>query len=173
MILGLNIRLRALEPEDLEKLYDWENNLEWMRFGDVHLPYGKHLIRDYLERAHEDFYHVRQLRFMIDALLPQPGAVGHIDLYDFEPHHMRAAVGLLIANREDRGKGYASEALDCLIQYAREYLHLHQLHCTVQPWNEISLGLFESRGFSRVGILKSWARTPEGYEDLYFLQKLL
>ena len=41
-------------------------------------------------------------------------AVGAVDLFDFEPYHLRAGVGILIHKAENRGKGYAGDALQAL-----------------------------------------------------------
>ncbi len=173
VILGSQIRLRALEPEDVELLYQWENSTEFMRFGDVHLPFSRHLLRTYLDRSGEDFYQIRQLRMMIETLDSDPRVVGHIDLFDYEPQHNKAALGMMIAEERDRGRGYASEALTSMMEYAREYLGLRQIYCTVQLWNSTSFLLFESKGFERSGILRDWIRTGKGYEDVCMLQKIL
>lgn len=173
MITGPHIKLRALEPEDVDVLYEWENSTEFMRFGDIHLPFSKHLLRTYLDRSGEDFYQIRQLRMMIETLEAEARVVGHIDLFDFEPQHNKAALGMMIAHESDRGKGYASEALSGMLDYARDYLGLNQIYCTVQVWNETSFQLFESKGFERSGILRDWIRSPRGYEDVCLLQKIL
>jgi diamine N-acetyltransferase len=64
-------------------------------------------------------------------------------------------VGILI-HEDFRGKGFASEALSLLINYAFETLHMHQLFCNISTDNPESIRLFESKGFSLVGTKKEW-----------------
>jgi len=98
--------------------------------------------------------------------------VGAIDLFDFEPHHSRVGVGLLIHNKEDRSKGYASEALDLLISFCFKKLNIHQMFANIESRNKISLGLFEKHGFRICGTKKEWLRTDSGWKDEMMLQLL-
>jgi diamine N-acetyltransferase len=97
-------------------------------------------------------------------------AVGCIDLFDFDPNHLRAGIGILIADKSDRRKGYASEALELLIKYCFETLNLHQLYCNVTPENEPSVLLFQKHKFQITGIKKQWIREATGFTDELFLQ---
>ena len=40
------IRLRALEPEDLDLLYAWENDTSLWEFGSTLVPYSRYVDRD-------------------------------------------------------------------------------------------------------------------------------
>ena len=92
-------------------------------------------------------------------------SVGTVDLFDFDPFHLRAGVGILIASDKNRGKGYATMALKELIKYAFKTLQLNQLYCNISTDNEASMQLFQSCGFEMVGIKKKWIKTPTGYKD--------
>jgi len=105
---------------------------------------------------------------MIDT--PEGKTIGAIDLFDFEPYHSRAGIGLLIHAREDRSKGYASAALELLISYCFSKLNLHQLYANVETDNLISLALFEKHGFLSCGTKKEWLRTVSGWKDEIMLQ---
>ncbi|MEZ4999417.1 MAG: GNAT family protein [Bacteroidales bacterium] len=70
--------------------------------------------------------------------------VGTIDLFEFDPHHLRAGIGILIAEQSDRRKGYASMALEALVDYCFSHLKLHQVYCTLQ------LTTWQVKLFSRV-----------------------
>ena len=88
---GEIINLRALEPEDLELLFNIENNKEFWEISTTITPYSKFILRQYLENSHRDIYDVKQLRLVIcKAADNEP--VGLIDLFDFDPRHKRAAI---------------------------------------------------------------------------------
>jgi diamine N-acetyltransferase len=49
---------------------------------------------------------------------------------------------------------------------------LHQLYCSVATDNEASLALFRQAGFQVVGKRLQWLRTPQGWLDVWELQKI-
>jgi diamine N-acetyltransferase len=103
---------------------------------------------------------------MVDLTVPENGikTIGSIDLFEFEPAHLRAGVGILILEGF-RGKGYASEALGLLINYAFETLQLHQLFTNISADNTDSIRLFESKGFHYIGTKKEWNRVRNKWQD--------
>ncbi|HPX05060.1 MAG TPA: GNAT family N-acetyltransferase [Tenuifilaceae bacterium] len=167
------IKLRAPEPSDLELLYNWENNMEIWKVSNTLTPFSRFVLKRYIETSHIDIWESKQLRLIIEAknqnaLMNVP--VGIVDLYDFDPFHLRAGVGILIANNEFRQKGYATEALSVLIKYSFETLQLHQLYCNISSQNTISLQLFKSHRFQEIGTKKQWIKTPNGWHDEVMLQ---
>ncbi|MCU0457878.1 MAG: GNAT family N-acetyltransferase [Bacteroidales bacterium] len=163
------IRLRAVEPEDLELLYRWENDEANWKLSNTLVPYSRYILKKYIAGSGKSIYETGQLRLMIEVL-PDERTVGTIDLYDFDHFHNRAGVGILIADPADRKKGYASAALVCLIGYAFETIGLHQLWCNILENNAESLHLFTHHGFVICGARKEWVRMGTGYETEYNLQ---
>ncbi len=167
------IELRALEPEDIDLLYRWENNKDIWQVSNTVAPFSRFVLTKYIESAHLDIYQTRQLRLMIDSVEENSiKTVGAIDLFDFEPLHNRAGVGILIAELENRNRGYASSSLKVLLNYVKDVLHLHQIYCNIMTSNSISLALFKKHGFELIGIKKDWIKVPDGYIDEMILQKI-
>lgn len=96
--------------------------------------------------------------------------IGCLDLFEYEPMHQRAGLGILIADQSERRKGLASEALELVINYAWEILQLQQLFCNISDQNTPSLALFEKHGFIRTGTKKQWRRQGTNWEDEHFYQ---
>jgi diamine N-acetyltransferase len=165
------IRLRALEPEDLELLYGWENNISYWTISNTIVPFSKYTLKRYLEDSHKSIYETGQVRLMIDHIADD-ATIGTIDIFDFDPFHKRAGVGILIANEQYRRKGYATMALKCLINYCFGTLMLHQIHCGILSNNKESIDLFKKVGFIQSGIKKEWIRSSEGYIDEYIFQMI-
>jgi diamine N-acetyltransferase len=163
------IRLRAMEPEDLEILYDWENNPSNWTISNTVSPFSKYTLKRYLESSHKGIYETGQLRLMIDHISDKI-TIGTIDLFDFDSFHKRAGVGILIANEDYRRKGYGSMALQCLIGYCFKTLQLHQLYCNILSGNPESMDIFKKHGFIQTGVKKDWIKTSEGYSDEYLYQ---
>ena len=164
-----DIKLRALEPEDLELLYEWENNDSNWLISNTISPFSKYILKRYLENSHKNIYETGQLRLMIDHI-PDKITIGTIDIFDFDPFHNRAGLGILIADEAYRRKGYASMALTCLIEYCFKTLRLHQLYCNILANNCESMDLFKKQGFVQTGQKKDWIKTSDSYFDEYFFQ---
>ena len=164
-----DIKLRALEPEDLELLYEWENEDEYWAISNTLSPFSRYTLKLYIENSHKTVYETGQLRLMID-LIPEKKTIGTIDLFDFDSYHQRAGVGILIADKTYRNKGYAGMALQCLIRYCFETLQLHQLFCNIGENNNESLRLFSSAGFTESGMMNDWVKTKDGYLSVKMFQ---
>lgn len=169
--MAASVILRAPEPGDIDVLYKWENDPEIWKISNTITPFSKFILEKYIENAHLDIYQVKQLRLMIDL---KEGSsqrpIGTIDLFDFDPFHQRAGVGILIGEKTDRKRGYASMALKMFITYSFQTLQLHQLFCNITVGNEESLKLFKKCGFKVAGRKADWIRTPDSYIDEFMLQ---
>lgn len=159
------IKLRAPEPEDLENFYKWENDTSLWSLGSTLTPYSRYDLKQYILSS-KDIYESKQLRFVIEKM-PQKETVGMIDLYDFDPHNRRAAVGIVV-DRVYQRNGIAMEALSLLCKYAFSFLKLHQLYAYIPVKNEPSKRLFVRCGFEYKGILSDWLQAidGDGYEDV-------
>lgn len=163
------IYLRAVEPEDLDLLYIWENDPEIWKVSDTLKPFSRFQIKQYIQNSNRDIFEEKQVRFMI-CLNSDDTAIGTIDLYDFEPYHLRAGIGILIGEKRFRKQGLAFEALQTAIQYSFEIIGLKQLYCTIDTTNIESINLFSGIGFIPAGTLKQWNRTAGIWNDEVFLQ---
>jgi len=165
------VQLRALEPEDLDFLFALENDPDIWSVSDTQAPVSRHALRAYLAHAATDFYVVRQVRLVVTtetSRLP----VGVVDLFEYDPLHQRAGVGITILAGHRR-RGYAQQALELVKNHARQVLRLHQVYATVGAANSGSMRLFRAAGFRRVGTRQAWLRTPSGWEDAVEWQCLL
>ena len=167
------VTLRALEPDDLEFLFQLENDPALWAVSDVlPAPISRHALREYLRHAAASLAAAGQMRLIITSEENLP--VGTLDLFDYSALHRRAGVGITVLQRARR-RGYAQAALAVLLPYARQQLRLHQLYCTVAATNRPSLNLFRKAGFRRVGVRQQWLRanTPAGWVDAVELQLIL
>lgn len=164
------VKLRALEPDDLQLLYRVENDPGVWEVSGTQAPFSHFVLKQYLEQAHRDIYEVKQLRLVI-CLEADGRPLGFIDLYEFDPSHSRAGVGILLFEARDRGQGYAYEALELLCEYAFTHLRLHQLYAGITTDNKPSITLFEKAGFELTGKRLDWIQTAQGYKTELFYQK--
>ena len=162
-----NIIIRAAEPKDASLIYKWENDQEIWRVSETYMPYSLYQIEEFLLN-NSDLFSMRQIRFIIEKKDDNTN-IGCIDLYDFDPIHMRAGVGILL-QKEFRKQGHASESLQLLLDYCFNTLMLKQVYCLIDVLNTDSINLFKKIGFEQCGLRKEWIRTPNGFIDEIELQ---
>ena len=97
------IRLRALEPDDVQVLYKWENDTEVWKVSNTIVPFSKYMLLQFIANQQRDIFETRQLRLIIES--KQSGKpVGAIDLFDLDPYNCRAGVGILIMTSAIKGR---------------------------------------------------------------------
>lgn len=162
-LTGNTILLRALEPEDLDFLFSVENDTTGWELSNTQAPFSKHILKQYLQNAHQDLYEAKQLRLVITKK-EDASPLGFIDLFDFDPKNRRVGVGLLLIE-EARGKGYGKDALSTLCGYVFAAYAVHQIYANITVDNRASIALFESQGFKKVGVKKDWNISEGEYID--------
>ena len=169
LLSGEKVSLRALEPSDLDLIYSWENNPDIWEISHTLAPFSKFVLTQYLKTQHLDIYSSKQLRLVI--MDETNSAIGLIDLFDFDPKHRRAGVGILV-DASARGKGCAHEALELIEAYCFNHLDFRQIYANIGFENTVSLKLFESLGYQKVGVKKDWIKTSDGFIDEILYQKI-
>ncbi len=164
------IRLRAIEPEDLDLLYRIENDTRLWNVGATNVPYSRYTLHDYIATSSDDIYADRQVRLVVEN--EDLETVGLADLVHFDPQHLRAETGIVVLDAHRR-KGYASAALEELCHYAFRVLHLHQLFAIVERENVAAVELFRENGYEQQAVLKDWLYDGREYHDSVLLQKFL
>lgn len=161
------IVLRALEPEDLDELYQIENDRSLWDVGSTNVPYSRYALHEYIANTANDIYSDKQLRLVIET---EGEVAGIVDLYNYDPRHNRAEVGIVIKSTM-RSQGFAHEALEELHRYAGGVLGIFQLYAIVADTNERSRRLFMSLGYEPTASLKQWLYEDDAYCDAILLQK--
>lgn len=77
-----------------------------------------------------------------------------------------------IAETENRGKGYASEAIDAFLEYVFIELHLERVTIDYYTGNKAALNLYSKLGFLREGIARNGTKKNGKYYDLNIMSML-
>ena len=168
------LKLRALEPEDLEQLYAMENNTDDWDYSSMNAPFSHYALRDYIANQHCDLTVDQQVRLVVCDDKNEQQVIGLADIFNFDARHRRAEIGLIIG-KTFRNCGYATEATKLLVEYARNTCLLEQIYAFIPEVNKASCRVFDKNGFNRVSILKNWFRNANSYSNSvifqYFLKK--
>jgi RimJ/RimL family protein N-acetyltransferase len=149
MIEGELVRLRAIEPEDADKIYDWVNDPEVGRWMVNDHPRSRAQIRKGCEERPVNKYELVVLGIETKA---DGKLIGIVDLRDAEPKVGNAELDIYIGDAEYRnGGGYGTDALRVMCRYGFDAMRLHMITLWVVAENERARHVYRKVGFSEDG----------------------
>ncbi|MGB9756957.1 MAG: GNAT family N-acetyltransferase [Candidatus Bipolaricaulaceae bacterium] len=170
MLYGNNLRLRAIEREDIPRFLRWLNDPEVRRFLLMHEP---------LSRAREERWFEEQLSRQSDLILAIEVLVGdewvhigNVGLHRLDLKNRTAVLGIVIGEKGFWGKGYGREAIRVLLRYAFFEIGLHRVELETFAFNERALRCYEAVGFKRVGVRREAFFREGAFHDVILMDLL-
>jgi RimJ/RimL family protein N-acetyltransferase len=161
-ILGWKVVLRAIDATDLVQLNAWANDPELAQLeGSWHFPSSMEFHRRWFEGLqHDDL----NKRFAIDA--PDLGLIGLASLMAIDWKNGHATHGMMLGDKETRGKGYGTDTVMAVTRYAFEELRLERLDTTIIEYNAASLHVYCRKcGWKEEGRRRRWFFRAGRYWD--------
>jgi len=165
----MNLKLRALEPNDLELIYEVENDKSLWVYSNTSSPFSRHTLKKFIENSHLDIIEHKQLRLVITD---DEQSYGFIDLYDYDFINRRVGVGIIIFKKY-RSKGIGLSSLQLTENYLLEHVPIHQVYANISSTNKESISLFEKSKYVNVGLKKDWIFYNNKFNDELLFQKIL
>ena len=162
-IKGERIYLREVRPSDVnENYYRWMNDPEVTRYLESRFyPNSMEGLREYVAGKLGD----RDNVFLAIVLKDGDRHIGNIKLGPINWIHRLADVGILIGEKDCWGKGYATEAIRLVVDYAFRELNLHKVTAGCYDANQGSVRAFLKAGFTQEGVRKSQVYCDGQYVD--------
>ena len=167
MLVGENVRIRAIELDDLEVMAKWRNTSEVMEYfyekEPLSLEMQRRWFEGYLNRLE------KEKCYLIETLSGDK-PIGTISLYNIDWRNRHCEFGrFFLCADEMRGKGYGREALELILDFGFNHLNMAKIYCTTYLDNHRALGLYELVGFRRDGVLRQHIFRHGKYVDLAML----
>ena len=156
--------------DDLQWLYLIENDEGLWKYSNTIVPFSKEILTKYILNSNRDIFDVKQLRMVVYSR--EVSRIGLIDLYDFSPENKRLALGIII-DEKYRNIGVAKKALFLIEKWIKSRLDIHQIYVNIGEENLISIKLFKSLGYNKIGLKKDWNFYNNKFNSEYTFQKIL
>ena len=166
----MKVKFRALEMDDLQWLYLIENDEGLWKYSNTIVPFSKEILTKYILNSNRDIFDVKQLRMVVYS--KEVSRIGLIDLYDFSPENKRLALGIII-DEKYRNIGVAKNALSLIEKWIKSRLDIHQIYVNIGEENLISIKLFKSLGYIKIGLKKDWNFYNNKFNSEFTFQKIL
>ncbi len=162
MIIGQHIFLRELQPADAGVMSKWENDTDNWKVSGTIKPFTLNEIETFVNKK-QDLELNEQIRFVI-CLKDSKDPIGTLDLFEFDAVKKSVGIGVLLAEKAYRKKGFATEAVNLIVDYCRNELKLVNLFCNIQKDNATSIRLFEKNGFQFIQEKELFEKPVNYYE---------
>lgn len=165
----MNLKLRALEPSDLDLVYEIENDESLWIYSNTSSPFSRNTLKKFIQNSHLDIIEHKQLRLVISN---DQKSMGFIDLFDYDNVNRRVGVGIIIF-KKFRLKGIAFQSIKLVENYLIKHVPIHQLFANISSNNLESISLFEKCGFEKVGLKRDWIFYNNEFNDELLYQKII
>lgn len=165
LLTGRNVKLTVLREEDIVKLEEWYNDINFLRFYDMvsAVPKSKKELHEMLHeitQAHDKY--IFAIRSNIDETL-----IGVTGFENILWNNGTAVIYIGIGDKSFRGKGFGKEALALTMQFGFNELNLHRIQLNVLSYNTPALNLYESLGFKKEGVYREFIHRDGIRFDMY------
>ena len=167
-LIGERVYLRPLEASDLSYIQKWANDPEIRGLTGEVKPMSRAKAEAFYERVKGDEHRV----WFIVALKENDRVIGEAGLLRMFPPWRTTDLSMIIGEREAQGKGYGTEAIHLLLDYAFGYLNYHRVAVGVVGFNEAALRFYEKVGFRREGVQRDGYYYGHKYYDFVMMSIL-
>ncbi len=138
--------MREVSEADVDIILKWENTPEFWDITENEGPFSRSDIAEFVKQS-SSLTVSGQQRYII--LNYNNESIGAVDLFGYNPIKQSAGIGILIADKENRNAGLATDALNTLIQFLKKENLIKELNCIIYPENIASIRLFLQAGFKK------------------------
>lgn len=170
IINGEYVLLRAVEESDNAMLLSLINDpdTEMMLGGSSWLVSEAEQLKWF-----ENQERSRDVLRCIVALKDDGKAIGTIILSDIDQKNATGHIHIKMSKDGGRGKGFGTDAVNTMVQYAFEELRLNCIYANILSYNEVSIKLFERCGFKKDGVLRQRVFKKGQFYDLFYYSRLI
>jgi diamine N-acetyltransferase len=165
---GQRVYLRPVEDNDLPLLYTWMNDPEIRGLTGEVTPTSFAGVRDYIERIRKDESRV----WFVIVLQEDNQVIGECGLLRMFSAWRSTDLSIMLGEKSAWGKGYATEAMYLLMDYAFGYLNMHRVAIGVVGSNKRALRFYEKVGFKVEGVQRDGYYYDHTYQDFVMMSIL-
>lgn len=164
-----SVKLRAVEPEDVDFMLECENDQDASRWTDYRAPLSRNQLMTYALTYDADPFASGQLRLIAEY---KGQSVGLADFYNISQKDSRAYIGITV-HPTRRLQGYGLAMLEALCNYNEERLGIGQILAKVSTENSAALQLFDKAGYEKIALLPDWHKIGGNFHDFWLFRHRL
>ena len=167
-LIGKRVYLRALEKEDLIYIRKWSNDPEIRKLIGEVVSMSQADADKFLERVYSD----NTREWFVIVVKENDRVIGETGLLRMFPAWRTTDISIIIGEKDAWGKGYGTEAILLLLDYAFRYLNFHRVAIGVVGFNKSAIRFWEKVGFKKEGIQRDGYYYNHKYYDFVMMSIL-
>ena len=165
---GELIYLRPLDKGDLIYIKKWGNDAEILSLIGEVKPMTQGDVDDFFEKVQND----KNRDWFTIVLKENNRVIGEAGLLRmFKPWHT-TDLTIIIGEKDMWGKGYGTETIRLLMDYAFKHLNFHRISIGVVGFNERAIRFWEKVGFKKEGVQRDGYFFNDKYYDFVMMSIL-
>ncbi len=167
MLTGRKVRLRSVSRDDLERLCQFNNDVEVEVAGGGDPPLPQSLARLQAEYDAEAAKGGRDsTHFAIEA---EGKFIGQCALFNFNHEASTCELGITIGDKAYWGRGYGRDTIQVLLDYAFRLRSFRRVFLSVNGNNERAIRAYRACGFVEEGRLRAHVWSNGAYVDFVYM----
>lgn len=162
--LHLKVYLTEIEQEDIEIMYEWFKDIDFLKFYDYVPPVP--LNKEQVDEMFSYYKNSGKSKVFVIKLIENSQIIGLAGFDDIVKENYVATLFIGLGNKDTRGKGYGRQALNQLLNFGFNELNFHRIQLNVLEFNEAAIALYEKAGFRREGIFREFVLRDNKRYDL-------
>ncbi|MHA2185274.1 MAG: GNAT family N-acetyltransferase [Promethearchaeota archaeon] len=167
MLKGERIILGPIKREYIESYLKWLNDTELTQFLNIYRPLTRMEEEDWVENLKN---RNDTIAFSINLL--DNTHIGNCGIHQIDWKNTIAEVGIMIGEKELQGKGYGTEAMKLLINYAFKSVNLNRIQLRVYDFNIRAIQSYKKVGFIEEGRMRKAIFINGEYHDVLLMSIL-
>ena len=160
-LIGERLYLRSLEESDIDRCLVWINDPNITATIALRFPFNRAREQEWFASLYKTDREVPLAIVLKDG----DRHIGNCGLHQIDYPNRHAQFGIMIGEKEEWDRGYASEASRLIIDYGFKQLGLHRISLQVYAHNARAQRVYEKLGFVREGVQRESYFRDGRYHD--------
>lgn len=145
--------LRPVNTSDFDYFFNWHSDIYIRQQGIMHPFLNTEILeKDWINSVCSDKSNKKIVFTILDLMNKNP--IGYFQLTNINYISSNCYLGIIIGEKDIRGKGYGSDAMKLGTKYAFDFLRLHKISLEVLSENTSAIDLYKKLGFIVEGEFK-------------------
>ena len=153
MLEGKLVRLRPMEPDEVENYYRWLNDEEVKQYLGMRYFFSRAAEAEWLKGRTNAPLSYTNVQFAVETRM-DGSHVGSIGFHETVPEDRKAIVGIAIGDKTVWDRGYGTDAMVTLLRFAFDEMNLHRVMLHVDERNSRAMASYKKAGFVEEGRLR-------------------
>ena len=170
MLYGEQVRLRAIEREDIPTFVRWFNDPEVRQYLLMYGPMSRAKEEDWfdsMQQRRDDFLYAIEAQIGKDWV-----HIGNLGLHRVDWKNRSGVFGIVLGEKTHWGQGFGTESARTILRFAFTELNLHRVELEVFAFNPRAQRCYEKAGFTREGTRREAIFRDGRYHDEHLMSIL-